>query len=60
MWKDDFSADKHQIVDADSGPVSSTAITTANAQLGTHLPRVVKEQPYLLALLDPAATAGCV
>jgi hypothetical protein len=56
MRQDDLPSDQHQIVDADSGPISATSVAT-HTQLGTDLPGLVKKEPYLFALLNPASTA---
>jgi hypothetical protein len=60
MRKDDLVSHEHQVIHADSGPLSPTSVAAAHAQLGTHLSCLVQKQPYLLALLDPTASAGRV
>jgi hypothetical protein len=56
MWQNDLPSDQHQIVDANSGPVSAASVAT-DTQLGAYFPSLVKEEPYLFALLDPASTS---
>jgi hypothetical protein len=56
VGQNDLPSDKHQIVDADSGPISAASVA-AHTQLGAYFPGLVKEQPYLLTLFDPASTA---
>jgi hypothetical protein len=57
--QNDLSSDQHQIVNTDSGPISAASVA-AHTQLGAYFPGLVKEQPYLFALLDPASTTRCV
>jgi hypothetical protein len=59
MWENDFTSNEHQVVHADSGPVSSTSVA-AYTQLCARFPGFVEEEPNLFALLDSAASTGCV
>lgn len=42
MWQDDFSSDQHQVVHADSGPISATSVPTYT-KLGADFPSLVQK-----------------
>lgn len=53
------ASDHHQIVDPDARPLAQAPVAT-DAQLGASFPRLVEEQPHLVAFLHPDRAAGRV